>query len=401
MTTNHQSSLNVTSLTRDVQLASTTLGGDVGYGGEADRLSLLAAARELVTTLEKPELALFKIAKGPVGHAALRTAFRMRIFEVFPPSERATATDLADRTGTEHQLMTRILRALPGIGIFVEVDKETYCHNALSKALCHPLYQTLVMGMCETTTMMTALPDYLSSIAFRNPSHSEHALFQYYSGTQMNKYEYMHTQPQQLAMFSAYQAAATEVQSNTLQAIINAFLPDDNLQTGDDEVLLVDVGGGRGETISKVRNQRPDLPGRIIVQDLPKEIEGRVPAPGIEAMPHDFFTPQPIAGAHVYFFCHVFHDWPDSACRRILANTTPAMTRGESRIVIVDQVVPEVKASAFVALMDISMMASAGTERTERQWRTLLEGAGLAVRKINHPEPGSLTAESTIEAVLA
>ena len=77
------------------------------------------------------------------------------------------------------------------------------------------------------------------------------------------------------------------------------------------------------------------------------------------------------------------------------------MTRGESRIVIVDQVVPEVKASAFVALMDISMMASAGTERTERQWRTLLEGAGLAVRKINHPEPGSLTAESTIEAVLA
>lgn len=96
-------------------------------------------------------------------------------------------------------------------------------------------------------------------------------------------------------------AASTRLQAPILEAIILSLLPQepDAPQVRPDahqDVLLVDVGGGRGEVISSVRDQRPDLQGRIIVQDLPQEIAGRAPAAGIEAMAHDFFTPQPVTG---------------------------------------------------------------------------------------------------------
>lgn len=50
-------------------------------------------------------------------------------------------------------------------------------------------------------------------------------------------------------------------------------------------------------------------------------------------------------------------------------------------------------------MMDISMMAFGGMERTEKQWRVLLEGVGLRVVGIEGPREGSLTGDSVIEAV--
>lgn len=46
------------------------------------------------------------------------------------------------------------------------------------------------------------------------------------------------------------------------------------------------------------------------------------------------------------------------------------------------------------------MMTFAGKERTERQWRELLEGVGLTVVKVKGPGPGSLSLDGSIEAVL-
>lgn len=65
---------------------------------------------------------------------------------------------------------------------------------------------------------------------------------------------------------------------------------------GDDAVFLVDVAGGKGHDISSLSSRFPDLPGRLIVQDLPRTFEDYTPPKGIEAMPHDIFTEQPIEG---------------------------------------------------------------------------------------------------------
>lgn len=58
--------------------------------------------------------------------------------------------------------------------------------------------------------------------------------------------------------------------------------------------MLVDVGGGYGHEIQEIRKRYPDLPGRMIVQDLSDTINQITAAPGTEAMAYDFFTPQVI-----------------------------------------------------------------------------------------------------------
>lgn len=250
---------------------------------------------------------------------------------------------------------------------------------------------------------MSKLPDYLAALEYENPADPHNSLFHYAHGTNLNMFQWLRTQPDQLATFSAYMAAATEIQKSSLVAIMTSLLPFNEADCSDDQhdrISLVDVGGGRGQALSKLCQQRPDLKGKLIVQDLPTEIEGREPAEGVQAMSFDFFTPQIIEGAQIYFFTHVFHNWPLGACRQILTNTLPALTPNLSRLFIIDQVVPDSGASAFTAFMDISMMAFGGMERTERQWRELLESVGLTVMRIESPSSDSLSRDSVIEAML-
>lgn len=64
-----------------------------------------------------------------------------------------------------------------------------------------------------------------------------------------------------------------------------------------DAVFLVDIGGNIGHDIAEFHQKHPDVPGRLILQDLPPVIE-QIEELGskIERMPYDFFTPQPIIG---------------------------------------------------------------------------------------------------------
>ena len=61
-------------------------------------------------------------------------------------------------------------------------------------------------------------------------------------------------------------------------------------------VFLIDVAGGKGHSVSSLNTRFPGLPGRLIVQDLPRTFENYVPFENIEAHPHDIFTKQPVEG---------------------------------------------------------------------------------------------------------
>jgi demethylsterigmatocystin 6-O-methyltransferase len=139
------------------------------------------------------------------------------------------------------------------------------------------------------------MPEYLASISFQNPDTAQVNLFQYAMQTELGFFDWLPTQPKDLETFSAAMAASSAFQQSTVVNVVSELFPPEN-SSSDDGVLLVDVGGGRGEILNEVRRARPDLTGEIIVQDLPKEIEGGKPADGIQSMAYDFFTPQPVTG---------------------------------------------------------------------------------------------------------
>ena len=66
-----------------------------------------------------------------------------------------------------------------------------------------------------------------------------------------------------------------------------------------DAVLLVDVGGNWGHEVAAFHKAHPNVPGRLILQDLPsmmEKVEMEAPPEGVECMAYDFFTPQPVKG---------------------------------------------------------------------------------------------------------
>ena len=70
-----------------------------------------------------------------------------------------------------------------------------------------------------------------------------------------------------------------------------------NLRNDQDAVVLVDVGGSQGRELVKFRERYPDIPGKLVLQDLPGPLNGiKSPLEGIEVMSHDFYTPQPVKG---------------------------------------------------------------------------------------------------------
>lgn len=143
--------------------------------------------------------------------------------------------------------------------------------------------------------------------------------------------------------------------------------------------------------------------GKLVLQDLPAVIEeaklsGNLPK-AIEAVPHDFFKPQPAEykGAQAYFMRLILHDWPDAECATILSHLRDAMVKDRSRLLINETALRDVGAPWQQTSLDWTMMGmSVNRERTESQWHKLLADAGLKITGIYHKRP-----ESVIEAMLA
>lgn len=95
--------------------------------------------------------------------------------------------------------------------------------------------------------------------------------------------------------------------------------------------------------------------------------------------------PLPNSGARLYIFRHVLHDWSDHAAREILRNTIPALRQGQSKILLLEVILPPTEAPVWGSLMDINMMKYSGMGRKEKQWRDLVESVGLEMVKIYPP----------------
>ncbi len=94
----------------------------------------------------------------------------------------------------------------------------------------------------------------------------------------------------------------------------------------------------------------------------------------------------------------VIHDWDDERSLVILRNSAAAMNR-QARLLVIEVVVPErlqpSPLNQAIVGADLNMLVNTGgCERTEPEFRKLLETAGLQLKRIL-PTPSAL---SVIEA---
>lgn len=223
---------------------------------------------------------------------------------------------------------------------------------------------------------MQALAGFVKEKKYQNVTSGNDTVFQKAFNTDLGAFEWMSRNQDHMTSLGhlmALQRGDDWTESFPVEKEVGAF------SAKPEQAILVDVGGGFGQQAITFRNKFPNIPGRVIVQEIPSTLEGAQPVPGIELNVHDFFEPQPIKEAKFYYFRHVLHNWPEAECIKILQATIPALGP-HSRIIIDEVVLPDAGVPWQAAYMDILMMSLFGAvERTKTEWETLIDKAGLKI----------------------
>jgi 6-hydroxytryprostatin B O-methyltransferase len=157
---------------------------------------------------------------------------------------------------------------------------------------------------------------------------------------------------------------------------------------------LEQIGGSAGHVSVEIAKKHPNM--SFIVQDrpelaanfatvVPESLKSR-----ITFQPHDFFTPEPVKGASIYFLKHILHDWSDEWGIRILKQILPVMAP-DSRIIVMEGVFPDpgtapVYVTKIMSSLDMQMLTAINSkERTAHEWAELCRRVDekLVIKSIN------------------
>jgi ubiquinone/menaquinone biosynthesis C-methylase UbiE len=160
--------------------------------------------------------------------------------------------------------------------------------------------------------------------------------------------------------------------------------------------VVADLGGGGGSLVLAVLELNPQVGGMLVDREesieaaRPRFAEERVGA-RCELMVADLDEAVP-AGADVYMLKHVLHGYGDADAIDVLKHCRAVIPQG-GRLLVIEFVLPAVVSKADLQLegrlmSDLNMLAvTGGRERSEQEWKTLLEAAGFKLVGV-HPVDG-------------
>ncbi|KAJ9605325.1 hypothetical protein H2200_009982 [Cladophialophora chaetospira] len=364
--------------------------------------------RNARTQLRDAAVALQQLAAGPAeaawdfmtGHftsATLQYVYHFHIAEHVPVDKDISYKELADTAGVDQSQCTRILKFMATQNFFQQTRPGYIGHTAMSKLLLVPDFRDTVGYVTEES--FSGAPR-LSENAEKYPGSQEknQAPWHLANNTDLPIFEYFEDQPARMGRFMGCMRALASAESYSIKNMIEAF---DWQSLGNG--VVVDVGGSFGHCSSQIAESAPGL--KFIVQDLQKVVnqaeKERANDKNIDRIKfqaHNFFTPQPVKEADVYLLRFICHDYSDKYASQILGHLAAAMGP-ESRIIIVDSVLPEVGVlSKFeeqrARILDMEMMMTYNSlERDEDGWQSLLKQADprLELRSVKKI-PGNILA---------
>ncbi|PSS22714.1 hypothetical protein M430DRAFT_97724 [Amorphotheca resinae ATCC 22711] len=376
---------------------------DADQSDRPARLDLLGRIEALHYQLEDPAEAMFRQITNYTQTAAVRALLQMGVLAKIPRNGSITAKELASGSGMNEEVLIRLMRVLTATGIIDPVGEDVYAHTRFSLAyLDGAEVEFFELCVDEVSPVAQRLPEYLAthdSSSILNPKQSPYSWASNREGKVF--YEVLLEYPDRLARFDK----AMTTQEAALPVL--GMFPFSSLASSMDRSdpqrpFIVDVAGGRGQSLLQIKkeieaNGTADV-GRMILQDR-KPVLDAIPEeqlPGVEKMVINFFEPQPVKNAHVYYLRRILHNWQDKECQVILKNIADAMAP-DSRLLIGEMVVPEKPEGVdkTVYWMDLCMLIIGGKERSKKEFSDLLASAGLELVKIWTSKSGSQTVIET------
>ncbi|KAK4050384.1 hypothetical protein OIV83_003453 [Microbotryomycetes sp. JL201] len=259
----------------------------------------------------------------------------------------------------------------------------------------------------EISKASSYLADYLLDPATANQVNVDKSPWQIGHHTQKVCWEWIAQEEWRVNRFASAMLAANSL-GGGIKGV--AFEGGFDFQGLKDGAILVDVGSGVGAASLVLHKVAPHI--NLILQDRPEVISGEttktfegaastaLESGQIKLQEHDFFKPQPIKHADVYFLRAIIHDWPDHDAKTILRHLADAAD-SNTQLVVVEHVVkslaPTESASQSVLIvqsppipyhLDLQMMCALNAqERTKEHFQDLFKSAGWELKRIGTGAP--------------
>ena len=354
------------------------------------RNQAVQASRKLTQTLQTPVDRAWELLFHSTAPSVLIVSINAGWLSLINDSKGSdrynqgvTIDEIAGSNSSDFALVQRMMRVLTSEGLIRETQNHQYAPTPISKLFDNIGWADgLRHSLRDFSIATTSMPEYFEKNRYQQPD-KDHGIYEAMYGTPF--FERIKQDEKVGKQFANFMEAMRIGEKPWYE--IYPVADKMHVESASD-VLLVDIGGSKGHDLlafAQFRKELGGLPGKLVLQDQPSVIS-HVPSSthDIEIQAYDFFEPQPVIGARVYFLKHVLHDWVDKDCVSILSLVRDAMKVGYSKLLINEGMVPDRECSPRVAGFDILMMALVGgTERTTSEWKALIAAVdGLEVEAI-------------------
>lgn len=378
----------VTQLTEAVN-SYKSIAADLSSANESAARRLVAdAAKNIITvTVTKgAEEELLDWCLRMVEMPVLRLFIKWGVFDAIPTEGSITFTDLAAVVKIEESLLTRLSNALTASGILIHTPPNSISHSLESVKYCsgNPYAIIYPMVFDEALVSYAQWPAYFDKYGPAEPTLQNHVPHSFaYGHPEMTCFEVMSLDPARCAVFQKCMSLFGDMMPITGMYDFSWLAQ----YAGGDRPLIVDVGGGKGQALKAFLNETPGLQkGVSVVQDRQEVIdivkaEDTHDMKNIQYMVTDFFEPQPVKNAYIYFVRRILHDWSDQQSTRILQHLCDAMGT-DSRVLICEQLMTD-PPTALNVQADLMMLNIGGKERNQKCFEKITQAAGLKIVKIH------------------
>ena len=350
---------------------------------------------------EEPSTTMYNLTFSHVISQYLYIVAKLDVATIIDKAGKPlTAEEIANQHGGTINVdyLERILRLLSSTkGIFDEVTSQG---------------DTPAFGMTEFSRLLTsdtknplrqAMLHALDPATWRAYSHVEECVttkepvVAFKKETGMGLFEYYKTNQELAKIFNDSMTIISYVEADTIMSsYCDAWK---ELETK--EATVLDVGGGHGLMMKRVKQQYPKL--KCTVLDL-KEVIDNAPEEecGVDFIVGDFFKADTLPKTDVVFMKHILPMWDDEDANTILKSCHLALSEG-GKLVLFEIALPGAgdkaeKKGLNPFFMDAQQMTvMSGRQRTIDGWKKLLGKSGFQFEKIVET-PVTLTLSHIIEA---
>jgi len=284
--------------------------------------------------------------------------------------EKLNIDQLAAETNSNSISLYRVMRALASVGIFMETDDKHFENTPISELLKSGVMRVMPL-MFHSIWNDVAWMHLVDNLKTGNTA------FETAYGVDLTTW--LQENPKAAKIFNEANAAKA---AETHRAILEKY---DFTKTN----TISDIGGGNGALMFELLNAYPNIQGVIL--DLPNVLEAakvlinkRGLSERCKTEACDFFLDPIPPESDIYLLSNILHDWSDDKCKVIMENCRKAMRSG-NKLLIIEMIVPTGNQPSMAKLLDLEMLVmTGGKERTEEEFKSLIESSDLNIERLIH-----------------